>query len=415
MDETANEIKRLQGCINDLISVLALPAMWTGQDPEKIVSTLLDVLVGMLRLDFAYVRLNHPAGGDLIELVRHDPLRPLVAEPRSVGQTFNDSFGAELRKWPPRARNPFGDGNLSIVPLGSGRENDSGVIVAASQRADFPWQTETVLLNVASNQAAIGLSSARAYELRRVTAEREERLRSEAELERQKLNASQELLAETSRFYRELQNREAKIRRLVEANVVGIVMWNLEGTITGANEAFLRMVQYDREDLASGRVRSTDLTPAEWRSHDEQAVAELKATGIFQAFEKEYFRKDGRRVPVLLGGALFEGNRNEGVAFVLDLSEQKRVERALRRSESFLAESQRLSLTGSFSWKSATGEIVWSEQLYRIYELEIGMPLTLELVRTRVHPEDLTLYEKMVAEAQIGGRDFEWQYRLMMP
>src|SRR5215470_4902797 len=132
MDETANEIKRLQGCINDLISVLALPAMWTGQDP----------------------------------------VRPLVADSRSVGQTFNDSFGAELRKWPPRARNPFGDGNLSIVPLGSGGENDIGVIVAASQRADFPWQTETVLLNVASNQAAIGLASARAYE--------QERLRGEA-------------------------------------------------------------------------------------------------------------------------------------------------------------------------------------------------------------------------------------------
>jgi len=98
-----------------------------------------------------------------------------------------------------------------------------------------------------------------------------------------------------------------------------------------------------------------------------------------------------------------------------DIDDRKRSEEELRRSEAFLAESQRLSLTGSFSWKSATGEIVWSEQLYRIYELEIGMPLTLELVRTRVHPEDLTLYEKMVAEAQIGGRDFEWQYRLMMP
>jgi len=208
---------------------------------------------------------------------------------------------------------------------------------------------------------------------------------------------------------------EAKIRRLVEANVVGIVMWNLEGAITGANEAFLRMVQYDREDLASGRVRSTDLTPAEWRSHDEQAVAELKATGIFQAFEKEYFRKDGSRVPVLLGGALFEGNRNEGVAFVLDLSEQKRVERALRRSESFLAESQRLSLTGSFSWKAATGEITWSEQLYRIYEFEIGVPVTLELIRTRVHPEDVTLLEKMVEQTRNGSNDFEWQYRLLMP
>ncbi|HEY5928741.1 MAG TPA: PAS domain-containing protein, partial [Burkholderiales bacterium] len=99
---------------------------------------------------------------------------------------------------------------------------------------------------------------------------------------------------------------EAKIRRLVEANVVGIVMWNLEGAITGANDAFLRMVQYDREDLASGRVRWTDLTPVEWHGHDERAIASLKATGIFQPFEKECFRKDGSRVPVLLGGALFE-------------------------------------------------------------------------------------------------------------
>src|SRR5271169_4277383 len=126
---------------------------------------------------------------------------------------------------------------------------------------------------------------------------------------------------------------EAKIRRLVEANVVGIVMWNLEGAITGANEAFLRMVQYDREDLASGRVRWADLTPAEWRGHAEQAVADLKATGMFQPFEKEYFRKDGSRVPVLLGGAFFEGSGNEGVAFILDLSEQKRQESARQYSE----------------------------------------------------------------------------------
>jgi PAS domain S-box-containing protein len=210
---------------------------------------------------------------------------------------------------------------------------------------------------------------------------------------------------------------EAKIRRLVEANVVGIVMWNLEGAITAANDAFLRMVQYDREDLASGRVRWTDLTPAEWRDHDERAVAELKATGIVQPFEKEYFRKDGSRVAVLLGGALFEGSGNEGVAFVLDLSAQKRVERALRRSEAFLAEGQRLSHMGSFSWRVATDEVTWSEQLYRIYEFEIGVPVTLDLIRTRVHPEDVSLLEKMkmVDQARGGADDFEWQYRLMMP
>ena len=133
---------------------------------------------------------------------------------------------------------------------------------------------------------------------------------------------------------------EAKIKRLVEANVVGIVMWNLEGAITEANEAFLQMVQYTREDVASGGLRWTDLTPAEWRGCDERAVAELKASGIFQPFEKEYFRKDGSRVPILLGGALFEGNGNEGVAFVVDLTEQRRAQERLRASERKLRAAQ---------------------------------------------------------------------------
>jgi len=129
---------------------------------------------------------------------------------------------------------------------------------------------------------------------------------------------------------------EAKVRRLVAANVVGIVMWNLEGAITEANEAFLHMVQYTREDIACGRVRWTDLTPAEWRDRDERAIADLKATGVIQPFEKEYFRKDGSRVPVFIGGAYFEGSGNEGVGFVLDLTEQKLAEDKLRQSETLL-------------------------------------------------------------------------------
>lgn len=237
-----------------------------------------------------------------------------------------------------------------------------------------------------------------------------------AHIEELKIQVAEREKAETE--VRELASGfETKIRRLVEANVVGIVMWNLEGSITGANDAFLRMVRYDREDLSSGRVRWTDLTPAEWRGHAERAVAELKATGSFQPFEKEYFRKDGSRVPVLLGGALLEGSGKEGVAFVLDLSEQKRAESALRRSEAFLAEGQHLGQIGSFSWHVSTDEIMWSAELYRIYELEIGARVTLELIRSRVHPEDVSLIEKMkmVDQEREGGRGFEWQYRLLMP
>lgn len=90
-------------------------------------------------------------------------------------------------------------------------------------------------------------------------------------------------------------------------------------------------------------------------------------------------------------------------------------EKSLRRTAVFLEQAQQLSRTGSFSWRIETDEITWSDQLYTIYELDPATAITLELIRTRVHPEDLTLYEKMVEQARNGAHDFEWQYRLLMP
>ncbi|MEA2939644.1 MAG: hypothetical protein QOD09_173 [Bradyrhizobium sp.] len=130
-----------------------------------------------------------------------------------------------------------------------------------------------------------------------------------------------------------LEQHEAKIRRLVDANIIGIIIWDIEGRILEANDAFLRMGGYDREDLVSGRLNQTDLTPPEWLERDARTDAELKLIGIVQPFEKEYFRKDRSRVPVLIGLAAFGEERDESVAFVLDLTERKRAEEALRESE----------------------------------------------------------------------------------
>ncbi len=156
---------------------------------------------------------------------------------------------------------------------------------------------------------------------------------------------------------RELANGlEAKFRCLVEANIMGIFIWNLEGKIVEANEAFLHIVEYNREDLVSGRIRWTDLTPPEWRDRDEHAVAELKALGSAKPYEKEYSQKGGNRVPVLVGGALFEEGGNEGVAFVLDLREQKRAQenwkeaqQALQMTQVELARVSRLTTMGELA------------------------------------------------------------------
>jgi len=165
-----------------------------------------------------------------------------------------------------------------------------------------------------------------------------------------KVLASQAAISlENTTLYRDLADREAKIRRLVDANIIGIFVAELEGRVVEANDAFLRMLGYDRADLISGRMRWTELTPPEWRERDIQTLAELNSTGTVQPFEKEYFRKDGSRVPVLIGGALFREGGSEAVAFVLDLSERKRAEEALRELELNFAHMNRVSMMGELA------------------------------------------------------------------
>jgi PAS domain S-box-containing protein len=164
------------------------------------------------------------------------------------------------------------------------------------------------------------------------------------------LLASQAAIAlQNARLYHDLAERESKIRRLIEANIIGIFFSDIEGQIIEANDAFLQMVGYDREDIVSRRVRMLDLTPTEWRERDARMAAELKATGTVQPFEKEYFRKNGSRVPVLIGSAALDEQRDQGVAFVLDLTERKRAEESLRKMQIELAHANRIATMGQLT------------------------------------------------------------------
>jgi len=213
----------------------------------------------------------------------------------------------------------------------------------------------------------------------------------------------------------ERKTSEDKIRRLVDTNILGIFIGNFEGAIIEANDAFLRMVQYSREDVVSGRLHWTDLTPPEWRERDERAVAEVKATGMIQPCEKEYFRKDGSRVPVMIGSALFEGG-NEGVVFVLDLSEQKRAQEARRSSEAYLAEAQRLAHMGSWAWSPDQGTRYCSEEWYRVlgFDPRDGLPRFEDFFQ-RIHPDDQPGFRELIQTAIREKAEWEADYRIVHP
>ncbi len=140
-------------------------------------------------------------------------------------------------------------------------------------------------------------------------------------------------LIEYSRAEEALRQSENRLRRLYEAGLLGVIYWNTNGKITDANDKFLEMVGYDREDLSAGRIDWVHMTPPEYRHLDENAVRELRARGVNkEPFEKEYLRKDGKRIPVLIAGAMLDEARFNGVAFVLDVTERKQMEEDLRRS-----------------------------------------------------------------------------------
>ena len=219
-----------------------------------------------------------------------------------------------------------------------------------------------------------------------------------------------------------VREREARIRRLVDANIIGVFTWRRDEAGDGVfravfqdvNDAFLRIVGYDRTDLVTGSVWS--LTPPDWEDRTQRAMAELKLNGAFPPYEKEYVRKDGSRVPVLVGAAQTGDTAEEGVAFVLDLTEQKRAEQALRRSEAYLSEAQRLSHTGSFAYHPGSRKtLFWSEELFRIFELDPrdGIP-DYDTTRRLVHPDDLETVSATCLQGFREKAEFSQTYRLLL-
>ncbi len=276
-ERLAGEVKRLQRCINDLVSVLALPAMWTGEEPSQIAATLVHALQSLLPLQFVYVRLNRPGDAAAVEQVWISQAESPIADAAGIGEKLKQYLGDGHTDRSSRMPSPLGNGDVSVATATLGLRREFGVVVAASERAGFPDQTEGLILSVAANQASIGLQEAR-------------------------------LLHEQKRIAEELDQRVA--RRTAE--------------LADANEE-------------------------------------------------------------------------------------------LQRNRALLAEAQRLSQTGSFSWRVVTDEIAGSEELHRIFAFDPSERVTLDSIRSRTHPDDRQLLEDMIVRARGEARDFEYEQRLLMP
>ena len=193
----------------------------------------------------------------------------------------------------------------SVLCLPILRQGDlSGLLYLENNLVTQAFTPERLaVLELLSSQAAISLENAQLY----------------ADLKLENWQAEAELL-----------EREAHMRRLVDSNIIGILFWNFDGGILDANDAFLQITGYTRADLEDGSIDWAAMTPPEYAAADERAVQELRQTGTASQYEKEYVTKDGQRVPVLIGGALLEGTREMGIAFVLDLTERRRADAELR-------------------------------------------------------------------------------------
>ena len=148
-------------------------------------------------------------------------------------------------------------------------------------------------------------------------------------------------ITERKRAEDALRESESRFKRIYDSNIIGVIFWDTTGNIRQANDEFLRIVGYSKEDVLSGKVRWKDMTPPEYAYLDEKALKEMAETGVSTPFEKKYIRKDGSLVPVFLGAALLEGQKDVGICYVLDITERKRAEEELKKTLADLERSNK--------------------------------------------------------------------------
>ena len=542
LEDPTQEITRLRHCLNDLVSIIALQAMWAGADSSQIVRTLLGALLSMLGLDFAYAQWREAADAEPIQMARVAESCRLAAQAQDIGRMLFDQLGDDPQKWAPVIRSPLGGGDISVVALRLGMHGEIGLIAAGSERTGFPEQAERLVLNVAANEASVGLQEAWLLsEQKRLTSDLDRRVAQRTAELTSSNKQLHEARAALEKAFDEIERAEAKLRRVIDA--IPTIAWcNLpDGPNEFLNKSWHQytglspeqshgwgwQVAFHPDDLPplmtkwqeklltgepgeiEARIRRHDgvyrwflirtepffaegklvrwygtSADIEDRKRAEEAVRasenELREildripglvvtsspSGEIQLINRQFMEFSGRkldeikkwetndvihpddlqRVIAAFSTSLINGTplddehryrRADGVyrwfhvrsvpsrdkngritrwyALITDIEDRKRGKERLRRSEEYLAEGQRLSHTGSFSWRADTDEFAFSEEAYRIFEFDRDTPVTLERIGSRIHPEDIRLLSEKIARARTEASAHDYEMRLRMP
>jgi PAS domain S-box-containing protein len=375
------DLHRLRTALRDLVALSTIPAAWVGREPSTIAAGLADVLVGSLHLDFAFVRLCDPNGGAAVDVTRGDAWKAfpewLERHRPAGGQSWRKAIIPDVGGGVERCRG-------LVIPIGV--HADGGLVAVACDRTDFPTETDQLLLSVAANHAATAFQGARLIH---------ERLSAEAELRQ----ARDELALKVTEGTGELRRITAELQAILDASPIGIVLFRQDLTVQRCNPAFERLVGWRADDIVGRRIP----LPEE-----------------FESLEIRIMRKDGSEFDAALACAPLADEQGRPAGFVAnieDISDRKRAEEALRRSEAYLAEAQRLSHTGSWARDIATGELTHaSEEYCRLFGLDPqrDRPSSGELYK-RIHPEDRGRVADIIEKAARERMDYEVDYRVVLP
>jgi C4-dicarboxylate-specific signal transduction histidine kinase len=457
IEHSAEEIKRLHRCLNDLVSLLALPATWTGGDPSLIGRTLIDALASILTLDLVYVRLNEQLGGAPVEMVRG--ARSTMPPAAEIGADLRHWLGDNAETWPAVVRCRIGNEDLSIAALPLGLHRALGMIVTGARRVDFPELKERLLITVAANQASIALREAQTLIEQRGLSN---------ELDRRVAQRTLELAQANEDLRREIAERARARTQLAGENEL-LQMVASGRALTEVLAALCRFVEDTAGDCICGAYLIDWSVPAFVNGIAPSLPASFAASieglpvrpelclcGIAALEKRQVISADLESDPLWLETAyrrllLRHGLRSVWSTPILALSggvlgtfaiyhrrpaspspgvqeliaqvthiasiaiERAQDEAALKRSEAFLAQGQHLSSTGSFSWRVDTDDITFSEELNRIFEFDSDGRVSLEQIAARIHPEDTLLMAEKVEFARRTGGNLDYEIRLRLP